>query len=127
MHENRIGYIIVDRAVKLHMATGPGLFESVYEALLEKQLLGDGLFVERQVVIPISINGLQLKEGFRADLVIERKVIIELKSIETVHPSHQKQLLTYLKLSNIKLGYLLNFGAPRMKDGITRTINGHIS
>lgn len=127
MNENSIGDIIVDRAVKLHMATGPGLFESVYEALLEKQLLADGLIVERQVVIPISIEGLQLKEGFRADLMVQRKVIIELKSVETLHSAHKKQLLTYLKLSGCKLGYLLNFGAPRMKDGITRIINGRLS
>ena len=126
MIENRIGDIIVDRAVKLHMATGPGLFESVYEALLEKQLQADGLLVERQVVIPVKLGDLILKEGFRADLVVERKVILELKSVETVHAAHQKQLLTYLRLSNIKLGYLLNFGVPRMKDGITRMINGRI-
>jgi GxxExxY protein len=126
MNENRIGDIIVDRAVKLHMATGPGLFESVYEAFLEKQLQADGFLVERQVVIPIQFNDVHLKEGFRADLVVEKKVIIELKSVETLHAAHKKQLLTYLKLSNIKLGYLLNFGAPRMKDGITRMINGHI-
>lgn len=116
----------MDRAVKLHMATGPGLFESVYEALLEKQLQADGLLVERQVVIPVQLGDLILKEGFRADLVVERKVILELKSVEKIGPAHQKQLLTYLKLSKLKLGYLLNFGAPRMKDGITRVINGII-
>lgn len=127
MNENEIGDIIVDCAVKLHMATGSGLFESVYEVLLARQLEANGLSVERQITIPIQLGGITFKEGFRADLVIEKKVIIELKSVEQTCPAHKKQLITYLKLSGLKLGYLLNFGAPRMVDGITRIINGTIN
>ncbi|NDV61662.1 GxxExxY protein [Puniceicoccales bacterium CK1056] len=126
MNENEIGKIVVDAAVKLHMATGPGLFESVYEVLLSQMLAERGLRIERQVIIPIQLDGLFFKEGFRADIIVEKKVIIELKSVEKTCPAHNKQLLTYLKLSGVKLGFLLNFGEPRMKDGITRLINGSL-
>jgi len=83
--------------------------------------------VERQVAVAISYDGQQFDEGFRADLIVERKVIVELKSVEKVHPAHKKQLLTYLKLTALRLGYLLNFGEALMKEGITRTINGSLS
>ena len=124
MNENDIGTIIIDCAVQLHKITGPGLFESVYEVLLAKMIEEHGLQVDRQVTIPIQFKGINFKEGFRADVIVEKKVILELKSIEKICPAHNKQLLTYLKLSNLKLGYLLNFGAPLMKEGITRMING---
>ena len=124
MDENQIGRKVVDCAVKLHIATGPGLFESVYETLLSKILEKEGLKAERQVVIPIKFDGQVLVQGFRADLVVEKKVILELKSVEKVCPAHKKQLITYLRLSSLKLGFLLNFGAPTMKEGITRIING---
>ncbi len=126
MNENEIGTIIVDTAVKLHQELGPGLLESVYEVLMAHRLKERGLFVERQVPISIEFDGKKFEEGFRADLIVERKVIIELKSVETVHPAHKKQLLTYLRLTGLKLGYLLNFGAATMKDGIFRIINGKI-
>jgi GxxExxY protein len=126
LNENEIGKIVVDSAVKLHIATGPGLFESVYEVLLSQILSDRGLTVERQVTIPIQLDGLSFKEGFRADIIVEKKVIIELKSVEKTCPAHQKQLVTYLKLSGLKLGFLLNFGESRMKDGITRLINGNL-
>lgn len=126
MNENDIGQIVVDCAVKLHMALGPGLLESVYEVLLAHRLQQAGLRVERQVPIPIVFDGIQFEEGFRADLVVENKLIVELKSVENLHPSHSKQVLTYLKLTGMKLGYLLNFGAPVMKHGINRIINGTI-
>ena len=126
MTENEIGTIIVDCAVKLHQALGPGLLESVYERLLAFELEKHGLSTQRQVVVPIVYEGLKLDEGFRADLVVENKVIVELKSVEAAHPVHKKQLLTYLKLTGMKLGYLLNFGEALMKDGITRTINGNL-
>jgi GxxExxY protein len=126
MTENEIGKVVVDCAVRLHMATGPGLFESVYEVVLCSMLQDAGLVVDRQVNIPIQIDGECFKEGFRADMVIENKVILELKSVEKTCPAHQKQLLTYLKLSKMKLGFLLNFGEPRMKEGITRIINGNL-
>ena len=124
MHENEIGTIIVDCAVKLHKNLGPGLLESVYEAVLAKQLQLAGLTVHRQVPIPIVYEGISFDEGFRADLIVSQSVIIELKSVETLHPVHKKQLLTYLKLTGLKLGYLLNFGDELMKNGITRIING---
>ena len=126
MHENDLGTIIVDCAVKLHKALGPGLLESVYEAVLARQLEQAGLSVQRQVAVPINFEGLSFDEGFRADLIVNQKVIIELKSVETVHPVHKKQLLTYLRLTGRKLGYLLNFGDELMKNGITRIINGNL-
>lgn len=126
MNENDIGKMIVDAAVRLHMDLGLGLLESVYEVLLAHHLQQAGLRVRRQVAIPIEFDGIQFDEGFRADLVVEDKVIVELKSVENVNPAHKKQVLTYLKLSGLKLGYLLNFGAAVMKDGIYRIINGRI-
>jgi GxxExxY protein len=122
--ENEIGSVIVTQAVKLHQALGPGLLETVYEVILMKNLIEAGLAVERQVPVPILYEGIKFDEGFRADLVVENKVIIELKSVEKVSPAHKKQLLTYLKLTGMKLGFLLNFGEELMKQGITRTING---
>lgn len=126
MHEEAIGKIIVDCAVKLHQALGPGLLESVYEVALCHDLEKRGLLINRQVAIPIQYGGINFDEGFRADIIVEEKVILELKSIEKVNNAHKKQLLTYLKLAECKLGYLLNFGETLMKNGITRTINGYI-
>jgi len=124
MDENEIGRIIVDAAILVHRELGPGLFESVYEAVLAQELRDRGLKVDRQVPIPIVWRGMKFDEGFRADLIVEGKVIAELKSVESVSKAHKKQILTYLKLARMKLGFLLNFGAAVMKDGITRTVNG---
>ena len=124
MKENEIGSLIVDSAVYLHKNLGPGLLESVYEVTLMKQLVKRGLSVQRQVAIPIEFEGEHFEEGFRIDLFVEGKVIIELKSVEKIIPAYKKQLLTYLKLTNTKLGYVLNFGGELMKDGIVRIING---
>jgi len=124
LSENEIGTIIVETAVNLHKNLGPGLLESVYEAILMKQLNKKGLSVQRQVSIPIEYDGEFFDEGFRIDLFIEGKVIIELKSVEKITGVYKKQLLTYLKLTNTKLGYILNFGAEVMKDGIFRIANG---
>lgn len=124
MHENEIGTVIVDCAVHLHQDLGSGLLESVYEVTLARKLEKMGLSVQRQVAISIEYDGQKFDEGFRADLIVEGKVIVELKSVEKVHPAHKKQLLTYLRLAEMKLGYLLNFGDTLMKNGITRTING---
>lgn len=126
MHENEIGTLIVDCAVHLHQGLGPGLLETVYETVLARRLEKRGLRVDRQVPIPIEFDGEKFNEGFRADLIVEGKVIIELKSVEKVSPAHKKQLLTYLKLTGLKLGYLLNFGDALMKNGITRTLNGQL-
>ncbi len=124
MTENEIGTIILDAAVFIHKQLGPGLLESVYEAILAKEIERRGLKVTRQVPIPIEFDGMKFDEGFRSDLIVEDKVIVELKSVETVSPAHKKQIQTYLKLTGHKLGYLLNFGEAYMKDGITRTVNG---
>jgi GxxExxY protein len=126
MHENEIGTLIVQTAIELHRALGPGLLESVYEVLLAHRLRQKGLRVQRQVPVSIEFDGLRFEEGFRADLIVEGKVIVELKSVEQIHPAHKKQVLTYLKLTGLKLGYLLNFGAATMKDGIFRIINGRL-
>jgi len=124
MNENEIGAVVVETAVELHKKLGPGLLESVYEIILMRSLVKKGLAVERQVLFPIEYEGEHFDIGYRADLVIEGKVIIELKSVEKIIPVHKKQLLTYLKLSNMKVGYLLNFGEELMKNGIVRVING---
>ena len=124
MTENEIAKIVVDLCVKIHRILGPGLLESVYEAALVHELKKLGIPVEQQIGIPVEYDHLHLDIGFRADLIIEKKVIVELKSIETVLPVHKKQLLTYLKLSKFKLGLLTNFNVDLMKDGITRIANG---
>ena len=126
MSENEIGSIIVDSALDLHRNLGPGLLETVYEVTLARALERRGLVVQRQVSVPIEYQGETFSEGFRADLIVGKLVIVELKSIERVTPAHKKQLLTYLRLTGLKLGYLLNFGEALMRDGITRTINGSI-
>lgn len=124
MTENEIGKIVVNSAIQLHRALGPGLLESVYEVTLTRRLEKEGMEVARQVRVPIEFEGEKFYEGFRADLIVDRKVLLELKSVEKVNPAHKKQLLTYLKLTGLKLGFLLNFGEELMKNGITRTING---
>jgi GxxExxY protein len=126
MTENEIGGIVVDCSVRLHKDLGPGLLESVYEVILAHLLQEAGLKVERQVSIPIEYAGIQFDEGFRADIIVENKVILELKSVEKVNKAHKKQVLTYLKLTDKKLGYLLNFGESLMKDGISRVLNGTV-
>ena len=124
MSENEIAKIVVDLCVKIHKILGPGLLESVYEAALVYELKKLGLLVVQQIGIPVEYDHLHLDIGFRADLIIENKVIVELKSVETLLPVHKKQLLTYLKLSKFKLGLLVNFNVDLMKDGITRIANG---
>jgi len=126
MTENEIGKIVVDECIQLHRALGPGLLEMVYEVTLARRLAKRGLKVVRQVSVPIEFEEEKFDEGFRADLIVEEKVILELKSVEKISPAHKKQLLTYLKLTGAKLGFLLNFGDELMKNGITRTINGQL-
>jgi GxxExxY protein len=127
MNENEIGKIIVDTAISVHKELGPGLLESVYEVILTYELEKSGLSVKRQLPVPIKYKGIKFDEGFRSDIVVENKVIIELKSVETISKAHKKQVLTYLRLTGHKLGYLLNFGEALMKDGISRIINGDIT
>jgi len=124
MHENEIGTAVVTAAIRVHRELGPGLLETVYEAALEHELKTSGIEVERQVSISFQYRGIVFDEGFRADLIIEDKVILELKSVEAVSRVHKKQVQTYIRLAGMKLGYLLNFGTDLMKDGITRCVNG---
>ena len=126
MTENEIGKIVVNCSVTLHKELGPGLLESVYEAVLAKMLEEKELHVARQVPIPITYHGIEFDEGFRADIIVGNKVVLELKSVETTAKVHKKQVLTYLRLTKMKLGYLLNFGECLMKDGIARIINGYL-
>lgn len=123
MTENETGTVIVDAAFTVFGELGSSLLESVYEAALAHELRGRGLFVVRQAMIPVVYRGMTLEEGFRADLVVEKKVLVELKSVERLLPVHGKQVLTYLRLSGLSLGYLINFGSPVLKDGIQRIVN----
>jgi GxxExxY protein len=124
MTENEIAKIVVDLCVKIHKTLGPGLLESVYEAALVYELNKLGIPAQQQADIPVEYDHLHLDIGFRADVIIDNKVIVELKSVETLLAVHKKQLLTYLKLSKFKLGLLANFNVDLMKDGITRIANG---
>jgi GxxExxY protein len=122
--ENEIARILVDVAFKIHTTLGPGLLESVYETVLFYELTRRGLKVLRQVGIPLVYEGMLLEEAFRADLIVEDKVVVEIKSVEQIAPVHKKQLLTYLRLADKRLGLLINFGEALIKDGITRVVNG---
>ena len=124
MRENEIAKIITQAAFDLHKEIGPGLLESVYEVLLAGMLRDQGLDVVRQKPIPISFRGVLFAEGFRADLVVDNLVLVELKSIDALARVHRKQVLTYLRLSNLKLGLLINFGAEMLKGNIERLVNG---
>lgn len=124
MHENELAAKVMDAAFLIHRELGPGLLESVYEAVLIKLLTDNGLSVARQVAVPIIFQGISFDEGFRADLIVESKLIIELKSVERLQAVHSKQLLTYLRLTGCKLGLLINFGENLLKDGIKRVANG---
>ena len=121
----QVATIVVTMAFMLHQEIGPGLLESVYEAILASMLAGQGLLVERQKPVTIFYRGLVLDEGFRLDLLIDGQLIVELKSVEKLLPVHPKQLLTYLRLMNLPLGLLINFGAPLLKDGLKRVVNNH--
>lgn len=123
MDENELARIVVDDCFKIHKMLGPGLLESVYEEVLFYELRKQNLTCERQVNFPVLYEGVRMDIGFRADIVVENKIIVELKSVEIVIPVHKKQLLTYLKLSGMKLGLLVNFNAELIKDGITRIVN----
>jgi GxxExxY protein len=124
MTENEIAKQVVDAAYKVHTALGPGLLESVYEIVLVHELRRRGLAAERQVPVPIKYDSIAFDEGFRADIIVEEMVILELKSVESVAAVHKKQLLTYLRLADKRLGLLINFGGELIKTGITRVVNG---
>jgi GxxExxY protein len=123
MNENEISKILVDCCFKVHIELGPGLLESVYEEVLSYEIIKRGLKLERQKGIPVVYDQIKMELGFRADIIVENKAIIELKSIEAIAPVHAKQLLTYLKLTGLKLGLLVNFNEALIKDGIKRIVN----
>ena len=124
MNENAIAKEIVDAAYRIHTTLGPGLLESVYDTVLAYELGRRGLCTVRQQPIPVVYEEVRIDTGFRADLVVEDKVIVEIKSVELLAPVHKKQLLTYLRLADKRLGLLINFHVPLIKDGITRIVNG---
>ena len=124
MTENEIAKIVVDCAVKIHMKLGPGLLESVYQRVLAYELRKAGLKLETEVPVPVEWDGHVIDQGFRADLVVEGKVLIELKSVKKSAPINRKQTLTYIKLADIRLGILINFGALLLKDDLHRIANG---
>lgn len=124
MTENEIARIVMDAAFFIHRKLRPGLLETVYEVILAKKLRDVGLEVESQVRVPICFDGVWFDEGFRADLIVEGKVLLELKSVECLQPVHFKQLLTYLRLTDRRLGLLINFGESLLKDGFRRVVNG---
>ena len=121
----RIGAEVVDAAVKLHKRLGPGLLESVYKVLLAKELEHRGLSVERERRVSINVDGIVFERAFRVDLLVEGQLVVELKSVDVLLPAHWKQVLTYLKLLDLRLGFLINFGEARLKDGLKRIVNGY--
>lgn len=123
MHENELSYKIRGAAFNVHTELGPGLFESVYEIALAHELQEEGLGVKRQLSIPIQYDGIMMDQGYRADLLVDGKVIVEVKSVEALHDVHYKQLLTYIRLANIRLGLLMNFNSVSLKDSIMRIVN----
>ncbi|MBL7728545.1 MAG: GxxExxY protein [Dinghuibacter sp.] len=124
MNENEIATIVINSAIHIHRELGPGLFESVYEKILEFELRNEkGLYVSTQVPIPVFWKKNKLDIGFRADMIIEDKVIVEIKSIEQIAPVHPKQVLTYLKLTSKKLGLLINFNEELLRSGVKRIVN----
>ena len=124
MTENEIGEAIIASAMKVHTALGPGLLESAYETCLLYELEKRGLPVHRQVLIPLQYEDLTINNGYRIDLLVGDRVVVELKALEAILPVHRAQLLSYLRLGGFKLGYLLNFNVARLRDGIVRLVNG---
>ncbi len=125
LNVEELSAVVVDCGYRLHVEAGPGLLESVYEVTLGAMLKEQGLTVSRQVPVPIKLFGMRFDEGFRADLIVESKLLVELKSLEKLAPVHAKQTLTYLRLLNMPLGLLINFGAATFKEGIKRIANNH--
>jgi GxxExxY protein len=123
MSENEIAAVIVDAALKIHKTLGPGLLESVYQATLVFELQKRGLSVEHQLALPVCYEEVRLELGFRVDLLVENKVVVEIKSVEGLVPVHRKQLQTYLRLMDKRLGLLINFNVELIRDGIQRVVN----
>lgn len=126
MNDDSISAEVVDAALALHKRVGPGLLETVYEALLAAALSNRGLEVERQLVLPFRLDGIEFREGLRVDLLVERRIVVELKSVERLLPVHTKQLVTYLRLLELPVGLLVNFGGATLKEGLRRVVNNYI-
>ena len=124
MTENEFAKEIVNAAYKIHTTLGPGLLESVYETTLAHEMEQRGIKAIRQQALPVVYETIRMDIGFRADLIVGGKVIVEIKSVEAISPVHRKQLLTYLRLTGLRLGLLINFNVELIKDGITRVVNG---
>jgi len=127
MNENELAKIVLDLSFKVHKILGPGLLESVYEDCLFYEIVNAGLFAEKQKAIPVVYEDLKLEAGFRADIVVENKLIVELKSVEAIADIHIARTLTYLKFSGCKLGLLINFNNVLLKNGIKRLILGNLN
>jgi GxxExxY protein len=123
MTENELSNIIIGEAIKVHSQLGPGLLESVYDECLSYKLIKSGIYIEKQKPIPLIFEEVRMECGFRCDILVERKLIIEIKSCEALNDIHLAQVLTYLKLSGVKLGLLMNFNVLKLKDGIRRVVN----
>ena len=126
MHENEIGTLILDAAFQVHKELGPGLLESTYEACLSYEAMQKGLYIETQLPLPVVYKEVKLDCGYRIDLRAERKVIVEIKAVEALNDVHMAQVLTYMKLSGCKLGYLINFNVKQLKNGIKRVVLGDL-
>jgi len=126
MTENELSKIVFEAGMKVHKALGAGLLESAYEECLYYELQKIGLFVEKQKALPLVYEDVKLEAGYRVDLLVERKLVIEIKSVETLNDLHLAQILTYLKLSGCKLGLLMNFNTVLLKNGVKRVINGQL-
>lgn len=123
MTENELSHITIGCAIKIHKALGPGLLESAYQECLHYELTQQNLYVEKEKPLPLVYEQVKLECGYRVDLLIEKKLLVEVKAVENLHPVHMAQVLTYLRLSNCKLGLLINFNVPLLKEGIKRIIN----
>lgn len=124
MHENEIGTAIIGSSMRVHSALGPGLLESVYELCLAHELTQSGLAVRRQVDVPLRYKDVEIDRGYRLDVLVDGRVVVEAKSLDAILPVHRSQLLSYLRIGGFKLGYLLNFNVAHMRDGIVRLVNG---
>ncbi len=124
MDENGIGEAVIGCAIRVHRALCPGLLENAYEACLTHEITKTGLSCQRQIVLPIIYDGQKIEAGYRLDLLVDRRVVVEVKAVEMLADIHRAQLLSYLKLGGYRLGYLLNFNVSRMKDGVSRMVNG---
>ena len=126
MTENELSKIVFDLGLKIHRKFGAGLFENVYEECLFYELQKQGLKVEKQIILPIIYEELKIENAFRIDILVESKLILEIKAVEYINPSHKAQLLTYLKMTDCKLGLLINFNEETFKAGVSRVINGYL-